>query len=238
MAQMKAHKVPQRLPPQVRDTIAAMGKASRRRAEHRARSTTPKTAAIIRPLVHADLTQVMYLLQEVVQQRDPEALSLYLSDPSPANRFGTGLVAEDGGRIVGVVAGAGIRLDMPGLQVSEDEIARRIALLDVLAVEPGHRRQGIGALLHDSLLTYFQDLRHRLVLTKLAAGRSDLVPRYSRWRWNVGNVGAGVAVAIGPDHLVLAEDPAVRTAWFPLTPQVRSTLSGFPGISVVTGAFD
>jgi hypothetical protein len=50
-----------------------------------------------------------------------------------------GLVAEVDGEVVGVVAGAGIRLLLPGLQVSGEEITRRIGLLDVLAVHPDHR---------------------------------------------------------------------------------------------------
>lgn len=75
------------------------------------------------------------------------------------------------------------------------------------------------------------------MLTQLAAGGRDLVPRYSSWGWNVGNVGVGVAAAIGPDHLVLAEDPAVRTTWRALTPQVRSMPSGLLGVSIVTGMF-
>ncbi|MFF2438777.1 GNAT family N-acetyltransferase [Streptomyces sp. NPDC058107] len=151
-----------------------MGKASRRRAEHRARSATQKTvAAVVRPLARADLTRAMRLLEDVVTQDTPEPLNLYLSTPSAANRFGLGLVAEVDGEVVGVVAGAGIRVIVPGLKVSEEEIARRIGLLDVLAVRPDHRRKGVGTLLCNSLLDHFRTVGHRLVVAKLAAGRHD-----------------------------------------------------------------
>ncbi|MGW2355160.1 GNAT family N-acetyltransferase [Actinacidiphila glaucinigra] len=177
-------------------------------------------------------------MQGTIEQEDPEVLGMYLAEPSLANRFGTGLVAEVDGRVVGVVAGAGVHLPISGLQVSADEIAQRIGLLDVLAVDSDHRRLGIGALLCDSLLTSFQDRGYRLMLTKLAAGRHDLVPLYSGWGWNVGEVGAGVAVEIGPHQLVIAEDPAARTAWARLSAKVRLTPSIVPNISVVSGMFD
>ncbi|MGW6318957.1 GNAT family N-acetyltransferase [Streptomyces sp. NPDC055099] len=188
-------------------------------------------------MTHADLTRAMQLLQDAVEPQDPDVLSLYLSDPSPSNRFGAGLVAEVEGEVVGVVAGAGIRLPLAGLQVSPEEIARRIGLLDVLAVDRGHRRQGIGALLCDSLVTQFQDGGHRLMVAKLATGRHDLVPLYTSWGWKIGKPGAGVAVEIGPHHLAIAEDPSTRTAWAALAPQVRPIPSGAPGISVLTGMF-
>ncbi|MGP4004445.1 GNAT family N-acetyltransferase [Streptomyces sp. 8N706] len=179
----------------------------------------------------------MQLLQGVIEQDNPETLDLYLSEPSPVNRFGVGLVAEADEEVVGVVAGAGIGVLLPGLQVSEQEIARRIGLLDVLAVHPDHRRRGMGALLCNSLLNRFRDGGHRLVVAKLATGRRDLIPIYSGWGWNVGNPGAGVAVEIGPHQVVIAEDPAARTAWTALAPQVRPIPSGVPGVSVVTGMF-
>ncbi|SEB60542.1 Acetyltransferase (GNAT) family protein [Streptomyces sp. PAN_FS17] len=155
-----------------------------------------------------------------------------------ANRFGTGLVAEADGQILGVIAGAGIGLSLPGLEVTEEEITRRIALLDVLAVHPDHRRQGIGALLRNALLDHFRRAGHRLVLAKLAAGRRDLVPVYSGWGWTVGNPGAGVAVELGPDPVVLAEDPTTRVAWIALAPGVSLNSSVVPGALVVSGAFD
>jgi GNAT superfamily N-acetyltransferase len=179
----------------------------------------------------------MRLLQGVVEQDDPAALDLYLSAPSAANRFGVGLVAEVDGEVVGVVAGAGIRVLLPGLQVSGEEIARRIGLLDVLAVHPDHRQRGMGGLLCNSLLDRFRDMGHRLVVTKLAAGRHDLVPIYSGWGWSVGDPGAGVAVEIGPHHVVIAEDPAARTAWTALATGVRPIPSELPGVSIVAGAF-
>lgn len=60
----------------------------------------------------------------------------------------------------------------------EEEITRRIGILDVLAVDPDHRRQGIGSLLCDTLVSAFQDGGHTLMLAQLAAGKHDLVPLY------------------------------------------------------------
>lgn len=180
----------------------------------------------------------MELLRDVVGYQDPEVLSLYLSEPSPENRFGVGLVAEVDDEVVGVVAGAGVVLPFTGLAVPADEITRRIGILDVLGVDPGHRRQGIGARLCDSLVTQFQDEGWSLMVTKLAAGRHDLVPLYTGWGWKVENPGAGVVVQIGPATLAITEDPDARTAWAPLTSQVRQIPSQIPGIFAVTGMFD
>lgn len=79
-------------------------------------------------------------------------------------------------------------------------------------MDPGHRRQGIGTLLVDTLVTTFQDGGHTLMLAQLAAGKHDLVPLYEGWGWTVGAVGAGLAIEIGPDQLVIADDPDTRTA--------------------------
>lgn len=168
------------------------------------------------------MARVMDLLKDTIEQKDPEALSLYLSEPSPANRFGTGLVAVVDGKIVGIAAGAGIVIQLPELDVSEEEITGRIGILDVLAVDPDYRRQRIGALLCDSLVTAFQDRGHTLMLAKLANGKHDLVPFYESRGWTVGAKGAGLAVEIGGRQLVIAEDPATRTAWAPLTARVRT----------------
>lgn len=184
------------------------------------------------------MARVMELLRDTIEQKDPEALSLYLSDPSPANRFGMGLVAEVDGKVVGVAAGAGIGLRLPGLEVPEEEIARKIGILDVLAVDPDHRRQGIGALMCDSLVTQFQDRGHALMLAQLANGKHDLVSLYENWGWTVGAMGAGLAVEIGPHQLVIAEDPATRTAWAPLNARVRMVPGPMPWIPVVSGMFD
>lgn len=125
-------------------------------------------------------------------------------------RFGAGLVATDNGKVIGVIAGAGIQIDLPGPQVSEEEIATCIGLLDVLAVHPDHRRTGMGALLRDHLLEHFRNVDHRLVIANMAAGRADLVTIHTGWGWTVGNPGSGLAVAIGPDPLALAEAPSTR----------------------------
>ncbi|MFD4481596.1 GNAT family N-acetyltransferase [Streptomyces sp. NPDC058471] len=174
----------------------------------------------------------------MIKQEDPEELALYLSAPSSANRFAAGLVSQGNGQVLGVAAGAGISLALPGLQVSEEEITRRIALLDVIAVHEDHRRRGIGALLRDALLGHFREVGHRLVMAKLAAGRRDLVPIYSAWGWNVGHPHAGVGVALGPDPVVLAEEPATRVAWTAIDPQVHQDLTLVPGTPVVAGVFD
>lgn len=184
------------------------------------------------------MTRVMELLAEAIEQTEPEALSLYLTEPSATNRFGIGLVAEVDGKVVGIAVGAGIVLGLPELEVPEEEVTRRIGILDVLAVDPGHRRQGIGALLVDTLVATFQDGGHTLMLAQLAAGKHDLVPLYEGWGWTVGAVGAGLAIEIGIDQLVIAEDPDTRTAWAPLTARVHTVPGPMPWIPVVSGMFD
>lgn len=182
----------------------------------------------------------MPLLRGVTNQRDAENLELYLSEPSPANRFGVGLVAEADGMVVGWGAGAGIGVVMPGLDVSEGEIARRIALLDLLAVHPDHQKRGVGSLLSTTLLDLdrFKDMGQRLVVAKLANGRRDLIPIYSGWGWNVGNPGAGLAVNLGSYPVVIAEDPAARIAWRALSSRVRPISTRVPGEVIVSGMFD
>ncbi|MQY40252.1 hypothetical protein SRB17_82830 [Streptomyces sp. RB17] len=191
----------------------------------------------VRPLTRADLDQVMHLLEGVIEPSDPGQLDPYLSAPSAANRFGSGLVAEDHGKVVGVVAGAGIKLTVAGLEVSEEEITQRIGLLDVLAVHPGHRRTGVGSLLRDHLLDRLRDVGHCLVMANLAVGRRDLVPIYAAWGWTVGNPGAGIAIQIGSEPLALAEDPGTRVAWTALAPEVRLDSTLLPGASIVAGVF-
>lgn len=119
------------------------------------------------------------MLRGVAEHRDPEKLELYLAETSPANRFGVGLVAEVDGKAVGFVAGAGIAVALSGLDVSEEDITRRIGLLDILAVHPDYQRRGIGALLCTTLLDRFRDTGQRLVVAKLANGRRDLIPIYA-----------------------------------------------------------
>ncbi|MFD5110556.1 GNAT family N-acetyltransferase [Streptomyces cinereoruber] len=180
----------------------------------------------------------MDLLKDTIEQTDAEALGLYLSEPSPTNRFGIGLVAEVNGTVVGIAAGAGIVLGLPELEVPEEEITRKIGILDVLAVDPAYRRKGIGALLCDTLVTTFQDGGHALMLAQLAAGKHSLVPLYESWGWTVGAIGAGLAIEIGPHQLVISEDPDTRTAWAPLTAKVRTIPGPTPWGSIVSGLFD
>ncbi|WP_371930686.1 GNAT family N-acetyltransferase [Streptomyces poriferorum] len=133
----------------------------------------------------------MSLLEGTVVQRDPEALRVYLSAPAPTNRFSTGLVAEIDGQVVGVVAGIGLRIELPGLSVSSEEIAKRVGLLDVVAVHPDHRREGLGTLLCHSLLDRFRKTGQRLMVAQLAAGRHELIPVYARWGGLWGYRGQG-----------------------------------------------
>ncbi|MFJ1958730.1 GNAT family N-acetyltransferase [Streptomyces microflavus] len=183
----------------------------------------------------SDLPEVRVLLEDVADNADSMALDIYFGDAS-GNRFATCLVVERHGEVVGVVGGVGLSLTLAGLGVSEMEIARRIRLLDFLAVRPADRGAGLGTLLTTSLLDQFRGEGARLAVTYLAAGRHDLVPVYTGWGWTVGLRGAGLPVRIGSDPLVIGDEPALRTAWKALTPGVRaSTLPGIR-VPVVTGA--
>ncbi|MEU2120133.1 hypothetical protein ABZ567_31875 [Streptomyces sp. NPDC016459] len=68
-----------------------MDEGSRRQAERPDPSTTAKGSPVLRPLRSADMGRVMDLLKDTIEQTDAEALGLYLSEPSPTNRFGIGL---------------------------------------------------------------------------------------------------------------------------------------------------
>ncbi|MEV6012613.1 GNAT family N-acetyltransferase [Streptomyces sp. NPDC051976] len=177
------------------------------------------------------------LLSGTVEVRSLRDLDLYLETPSSANRYGLGLVAESNGEIVGAACGAGIALSLPGLPVSEEEVKRRIGLIDFLTVRLDHRRQGLGRRLHHTLLDGFRASGHRLALGKMAAGRRDLVPMYTHWGWSIGARGAGVTIEFESEPLALAEDPELRVAWKALMPDVRYRSFGGLGVPVVTGVF-
>uniref|UniRef100_UPI0039AEA088 GNAT family N-acetyltransferase n=1 Tax=Streptomyces sp. W75 TaxID=1170711 RepID=UPI0039AEA088 len=218
----------------------SMGKASRRRAENRTKTTMRpvRPPVITRPLTQGDLPQVMPLLKDVIVQDTAQALAIYLEEPSTANRFPAAFVAELDRQVVGVVAGVGANLQLPRLEVPPEQAAQRIGLLDILAVHPGHQGSGIGALLCDLLLESFRERGTRLVLARVASGRRDLVPVYNRWGWSMGNPSAGVAVQVGSQPLALMEDPGTRIAWKALASGVRLSPSGLRGQPpVVSGVF-
>lgn len=98
-------------------------------------------------------------------------MNLTKGERQTPDRFAIFLVAESGGGVIGGAAGAS--LDLPGLQVSEQEITRRIGLLDILAVRPAHRRKGLGALLASIVLDQFRDAGCR-TMVYLAPRRHDL----------------------------------------------------------------
>ncbi|GAA2640955.1 GNAT family N-acetyltransferase [Streptomyces vastus] len=177
------------------------------------------------------------LLVGTVEVRDLRHLDLYLEAPSPANRYGIGLAAEEDGEVVGAACGAGIALGLAGMPISEEEVQHRIGLVDFLTVHVEHRRQGLGARLHDALLNGLRDSGHRLVLGKMAADRRDLVPVYTHWGWSVGARGAGVVVDFLGDPIALAEEPTLRVAWKSLTPGVHLAPLGRLGVPAVTGVF-
>ncbi|MET8661645.1 GNAT family N-acetyltransferase [Streptomyces griseus] len=183
-----------------------------------------------------DLPEARVLLEDIAENAHLLDLDLHLAEPSTDNQFATCLIAEHRGEIVGVAGGAGLGLDLAELEVSDMEIARRIRLLDFLAVRPADRGAGLGTLLTTTLLDQFRSDGARLTVANLAAGRHELIPVYTAWGWTIGPRGAGLPIQIGPDPLVIGDSPALRGAWKALVPGVRATL--LPGISVpvVTGA--
>ncbi|MGW7587673.1 GNAT family N-acetyltransferase [Streptomyces rubiginosohelvolus] len=183
----------------------------------------------------SDLPEVRILLEDVADNAESQDLNIYF-DEAADNRFAACLVADRQGEVIGVAGGAGVKLALPGLSVSETEIARRIRLLDFLAVQPADRGTGLGTRLTTTLLDQFRNDGARMTVTYLAAGRHELVRVYTAWGWTIGQRGAGLPVQIGSDPLGVGENPALRTAWQALAPRVRAT--SLPGIRVpvVTGA--
>ncbi|MGW1154841.1 GNAT family N-acetyltransferase [Streptomyces rubiginosohelvolus] len=171
-----------------------------------------------------------------MENAESQNLDLHFAKLSTDNQFATCLVAERQGAVVGVAGGAGLNLTLEELGVTKVEIARRIRLLDFLAVRPTDRGAGLGTLLTTTLLDRFRSNGARLVVAHLAAGRHDLVPVYTAWGWTIGPRGAGLPIQIGSDPLVIGDAPTLRGAWKALAPGVRAT--SLPGIRVpvVTGA--
>lgn len=141
------------------------------------------------------------------------------AEPSADNGFALGTAATLEGALVGVVLAQGVRLDMP-VDLSTD-----LALLDAIAVAEDSRGQGIGSRLLGDTTCRFRSLGHRGMIAKLAAGRRDLIPFYTKAGWSLGLPGAGVVVHSEQGPICLAEDPRVRIARKALT-----NLAGHPAL--------
>lgn len=190
-----------------------------------------------RQLETRDLEIATRLLSDTVHGSQLQKAESYLPHRrADDDRPRVGLVAEED-EVVGVAAGAGVKLSLNGLAVSPDEITRRIVLLDFLAVAPSHRRRGVGSLLHNAFLNEFAGSGHRLVFAHIAAARTDLLPIYRRWGWTIRARGAGIAVQIGAEPVVLGEDPATRVAWRALDPGIGSAFHTGAAEPVLTGVF-
>ncbi|WP_030852797.1 GNAT family N-acetyltransferase [Streptomyces sp. NRRL F-4474] len=121
--------------------------------------------------------------------------------------------------------------------MSAQTIMRRMVLLAFLAVRADRRGEGLGRRLADAFLDRYRADGYRAALTNIAAARHDLVSLSRRWGWHVGAPAAGLGVQIGDDPVLINEKP-VRTAWLPLVPEVRPSLTVVTGVLVVTGIFD
>ncbi|MFJ3601118.1 GNAT family N-acetyltransferase [Streptomyces sp. NPDC090126] len=214
-----------------------MGRASRRRAERRAQHQQPTLngSVSLRCAERSDLPALRVLLADVAENAELQDLGIYFAEPS-TDSFAECLVAERRGEVVGAVGGVGLNLALAGLAVPDVEIARRIRLLDFLAVRPADRGAGMGTLLTTTLIDQFRGDGSRLMVAQLAAGRHDLVSVYTAWGWTVGPRGAGLPIQIGPDPLVIGDAPSLRGAWKALVPGVRATSLPGIGVPVVTGA--
>ncbi|MFE5923562.1 GNAT family N-acetyltransferase [Streptomyces sp. NPDC056468] len=195
------------------------------------------SAVMVRRMIRDDVPTVMELCKEAAEPFPAEKLGDHFDTPTFENQFAMGLVAESDGEVIAVAAGAALAMGLDGLSVSREMITRRMALLDVLAVRANRRGEGLGRRLAETFIEWYQERAFRIVIANIAPGRRDLVSLYEHWGWHVGAAGAGLAIQIGQDPVLINEEPT-RTAWIPLSPEVRPSLSIFPGVSVVTGIFD
>ncbi|WP_329625967.1 GNAT family N-acetyltransferase (plasmid) [Streptomyces sp. NBC_01255] len=192
---------------------------------------------MVRPIIRNDVPTVMELCREAAEPFPAEKLGDHLDGPTAENQFALALVAESDGEVIAVVAGAALAMDLDDLSVSREMIIRRMALLDLLAVRADRRGEGLGRRLAETFIEWYQEREFRIVIANIAPGRHDLVSLYKHWGWHVGAAGAGLAIQIVQDPVLINEEPT-RTAWIPLSPEVRQSLSIVPGISVVTGIFE
>ncbi|MGW9068591.1 hypothetical protein ACWGQT_03985 [Streptomyces yangpuensis] len=160
-----------------------------------------------------------------------------MQSPTPAAHLARGLVAESDGEVIGVAVGTGLTQNLEGLSVSAQTIMRRMVLLGFLGVRVDRRGEGWGCRLAEAFLDRYRAEGRRVALTSIAPARHDLVLLYRHWGWHVGASAAGLGVQIGEDPVLINEKP-VRTAWLPLVPEVRPSLTVVPGALVVTGIFD
>ncbi|MFJ5926565.1 GNAT family N-acetyltransferase [Kitasatospora sp. NPDC092948] len=198
-----------------------MGKASRRRADHRARASVSHGPLSIRPLAADDLPAALELLAGTVDTLTPETAALYLAPPTENNSFARGLVAETEDSITGIALAIGKAIHLPGLPVDTATMVRRLVWLDAVAVHPAARRRGVGTGLINATLDSYRADGYRLVCANLATGRHDLPPIYTAWGWTVGRAGAGLPLHLGGYDIEINAHPEVRTAWQALDAGVR-----------------
>ncbi|MFJ9596690.1 hypothetical protein ACIRS3_28565 [Streptomyces virginiae] len=125
-----------------------------------------------------------------------------------------------------MAVGTGLTLNLEGLSVSAQ--MRRMVLLGFLGVRVDRRGEGCGCRLAEAFLDRYRAEDRRVALTSIAPARDDLVLLYRHWGWHVGAPAAGLGVQIGEDPVLINEKP-VRTAWLPLVPEVRPSLTVVPG---------
>ncbi|MFJ6784797.1 GNAT family N-acetyltransferase [Streptomyces yangpuensis] len=188
-------------------------------------------------MADGDLAAAMELSKGTVEPFSPAKWADHVQTPTPETRFARGLIAESGGEVIGVAVGTGLTLNLEGLSVSAQTIMRRMVLLDFLAVRADRRGEGWGRRLAEAFLDRYRAEGHRAALANIAPARDDLVSLYRHWGWHVGAPAAGLGIQIGTDAVLINEKP-VRTAWLPLVPEVRPSLTLVPGALVVTGIFD
>lgn len=151
----------------------------------------------------------------------PEKFAAYLRSPGPDVSFARGLMGEVGSQPAAVALALNKSFHLPGLDLTEDLIRRRLLGLDALGVRPELRGRGIGRALAQMVIDEGRAAGYRLLIADLAADRQDLVHIYTRWGWSVGDRGTGVAVWCAGEPVALNENPDTRAAWLPLHPSVR-----------------
>ncbi|MEU3495405.1 GNAT family N-acetyltransferase [Kitasatospora cineracea] len=214
-----------------------MGKASRRKAEARtAAEGRPSRAERrrVRPAGPSDADRVQELLELIVWTDPglPATMAATLrAGASPASPAGMRLLlvadGDDGKPDAVLTAGPpgewlqGLRAFGPAAQI---HMARRVVDLEGVAVDPGRRGQGLGALLIEDAAHRFRNAGYRLMSGTFELPYGDLTGYYEKRGFTVLPPGKPLLLRIPEDNGAVAypADPHMQQMWRPLAPGVTA----------------
>ncbi len=213
-----------------------MGKASRRKAESRVTGGQPgrDERGRVRPAGPSDADRVQELLELIVWT--DTALPATLADTlragqAPASQVGVRLllVADGDDGVPAAVLTAGPPGEwMQGLRAfgaaAQIHMARRVVDLEGVAVDPGRRGQGLGALLIEDAAHRYRNAGYRLMSGTFELPYGDLTDYYEKRGFTVLPPGKPLLLRIpeGNGAVAYPADPHMQQMWRSLTPGVTA----------------